>query len=139
MRLFIWNFFPSKSQLGNYSSEERNRIVQISHNIYKCLIIQSETCKMLYLLYFREFLYSFVIQTSKMIHYLIFLTGLLDTDSYFIAFFPGSHIFWYHLHRILKIGSHQHCSISGTLQHSVIRRIKLSEIFSIKYTFNALI
>ena len=87
---------------------------------------------MLDLLHVRKLLDGLIVEASKSIHDLVFLAAGLNADDDLVALFPGLHVFRNHVHRILEICHHLNDTVSGHLQHAVIRRIELSEIAGIE-------
>ena len=60
------------------------------------------------------------------------LTAGLNSNYNLISLFPCLHILGNHIYRILKIRNHLNHTVSRYLQHTIVGRIKLSEISGIK-------
>ena len=94
------------------SSEEGNRIVQLSHQGYKSLIIQTKSGKMLDHFYIGHIPDQLIIYGTQEIDKSVFSAGTLDTADNLVALFPFSYKYRNHIHRILKIAAHNNGTIS---------------------------
>ena len=74
-----------------------------------------------------------IIAGSEKTHYLVFLARCFDSADNFVAVFPFVNELWYHLNGILKVTAHTYRAVARGLQHSVIRRIELTEVFYVEY------
>ena len=87
---------------------------------------------MLYLVNGRHFLDDFVVACSEHPHDRVLFAFALDTCHYFCPIFPFGDYFRNHLYGILEITAHQYGTVSGCLQHAVIRAVELPEILGIE-------
>ena len=133
LRLLIGDILSPVSKLRNNSSQERRGILQISQNLDKRFVVKTEACEMLNLFNIAHLPDELIIAGSEEAHYLIFLARCLDSADNFIAVFPFVNELWYHLDGILKVTAHTYRAVACGLQHSVIRRIKLTEVLHVKY------
>ena len=121
------------------TAQERNRIVQFSQEIDKCLIIQTKPGKVLDHLRVRHISDEFIVHTAQEVNNRVLLTARLDAADNLMSLLPLFHESGNQFHRVLKITAHGYGTVTRRLAHAMKRRIELPEIRHVKDSLNFLI
>ncbi len=131
--LLVGEIYPFEAQLGYNAPQERGGIVQISQDLHKAFVVESEAGEVLNLLHVGHLFDHFVIAGAQEAHDGIFPAAGLDAADDAGAFFPFRHHLRDHVHGILEVGTHADGAVPGGLADTVVGGVELAEIFRIEY------